>query len=81
MLKVLGGFDKLVSSLAKPVAAGAGAARGSGSIEPMAENLRMAADADGALGAGRTSSLSLEPSVTLEGIASTLGRIYSAQVA
>ena len=82
MLQVFGGLDKLVSSLAKPVAASSASSAGSGGpAAQAARNLRMAADSDATLGPGVTSSLALEPAVTLEGIASTLSRIYSAQVA
>lgn len=82
MLQGFGGLDRLVNSIARPAAAAVGQTKAAAPGEsPAASTLRMAGDSDATLGAGRTSSLSLDPAVTLEGIASTLSRIYSAQVA
>lgn len=80
MLQVFGGLDRLVNALARPAADRAGGAspEAASSAAPMP---RMVADSDNTLGVGRSSALTLEPAVTLEGIASTLSRIYSSQVA
>ena len=85
MLNVFGGLGKLASSLGLPVggeqsaeqsAPTASAPKGAGTA-----SLRLAQDADATLQAGRSSAMSLDSPVTLEGIASTLNRIYTAQVA
>jgi hypothetical protein len=85
MLNVLGGLGKLAGSLGLPVSGEKGGEQsvsaGSGPGDSRSAGLHMAADTDATLQGGRSSGISLESAVTLEGIASTLNRIYTAQVA
>ncbi len=78
MLNVLGGFEKLASAIGKAAAPTASA----GSAPPAGRaGDAPARDTDATLQAGMPSAMGLEPAVTLEGIASTLSRIYSARPA